>query len=61
MIMEYLQSSAQITSAKIQEMCGFTKQQARTVTERMREEGIIILMGKGPAAKYVKSVELSDN
>lgn len=39
MILEYLQSNksnSRITSAKIQEMCGFTKQQARGVIDKMR-------------------------
>lgn len=61
MVLEYLQSNNAITSTKIQEMCGFTKQQARTVTDKMRNENLIILEGKGPAAKYFKNNELSDN
>lgn len=39
MILEYLQSNksnSRITSAKIQEMCGFTKQQARGVIDKER-------------------------
>ena len=61
MILEYLQSNDKITSAKIQEMCGFTKQQARTVIDKMRNEALIILVGKGPAAAYIRNCELSDN
>ncbi|MCC8127713.1 MAG: putative DNA binding domain-containing protein [Clostridiales bacterium] len=61
MILEYLQSNDQITSAQIQEMCGFTKQQARVVIDKMREQGFILLKGKGPAARYIRSDELSDN
>lgn len=41
MILEYLQSNDKITSAKIQEMCGFTKQQARTVIDKMRNEELL--------------------
>ena len=52
MILEYLQSNDKITSAKIQEMYGFTKQQARIVIDKMRNEALIILVGKGPAARY---------
>ena len=51
----------QSTSTKIQEMCGFTKQQARSVLDKMRSESLINLKGKGPAARYVKSDGLSDN
>ena len=60
MILEYLQSNDKITSAKIQEMCGFTKQQARTVIDKMRNEGIILLEGKGPASRYIRNNELSE-
>ena len=61
MILEYLQTNDQITSAKIQEMCGFTKQQARSVIDKMRSEKLISLNGKGPAARYVIFDGLSDN
>ena len=61
MILEYLQTNDQITSAKIQEMCGFTKQQARSVIDKMRSERLINLNGKGPAARYVIFDGLSDN
>lgn len=61
MILEYLQSNDKITSAKIQEMCGFTKQQSRTVIDKMRNEALIILVGKGSAAEYVRNRESSDN
>ena len=39
----------------------FTKQQARTVIEKMRDEELIILEGKGPASRYVRNSESSDN
>ena len=61
MILEYLQTKDQITSAKIQEMCGFTKQQARSVIDKMRSDKLITLSGKGPAAKYVMFDGLSGN
>lgn len=47
MILEYLQINDQITSAKIQEMCGFTKQQARSVIDKMRSEDLIDICRKG--------------
>ena len=34
-------------------MCGFSKQQARSVIDKMRSEDLIDLTGKGPAARYV--------
>ena len=44
MILEQLQTNDQITSAKIQEMCGFIKQQARSVIDKMSSEEFIDLM-----------------
>lgn len=61
MILEQLQTHDQITSAKIQEMCGFIKQQARSVIDKMSSEELIDLMGKGPATRYVLYKGLSDN
>lgn len=61
MILEQLQTNDQITSAKIQEMCGFIKPQARSVIDKMSSEELIDLMGKGPATRYVLYKGLSDN
>ena len=54
MILEYLQSNDKITSAKIQEMCGFTKQQARTVIDKMRNEELLDICRRGKKSYYVK-------
>lgn len=54
MVLEYLQSSDKITSAKIQEMCGFTKQQARIVIDKMRNEHLIDICKHGKKSYYVK-------
>ena len=54
MILEYLQSNDTITSSKIQEMCGFTKQQARNVTDKMRNEELLGICRKGKNSYYVK-------
>ena len=52
LIEEYLQSVEFITNEKVRELCGFTRQQARTTLDKMRSEGILRLEGKGRAAKY---------
>lgn len=52
MILEYLQSNEKITSVKIQEMCGFTKQQARSVTDKMRKEELIKICKQGSRSYY---------
>ena len=54
MILEYLQSNDKITSANIQEMCGFTKQQARTVIDKMRNEKLLDICKRGNKSYYVK-------
>lgn len=52
-ILDYLEEEEAITNEKIRELCGFTKQQARTVIDKMRLEGILQLVGKGSASKYI--------
>ncbi len=54
MILEYLQSNDKITSAKIQEMCGFTKQQARVVIDKMRKEELLDICKQGKKSHYIK-------
>ena len=54
MILEYLQINDRITSAKIQEMCGFTKQQARSVIDKMRSEELIDICRRGNKSYYVR-------
>ena len=53
-IMEYIRETGSITNAQVRELCGFTRQQARTVLEKMQMEELIILRGKGRYAKYVQ-------
>ena len=53
MILEYLSLNGKITNDKIQELCSFTREQARTVTEKMRKEELLILIGKGRGAYYI--------
>lgn len=56
MIIDYLETenNDRITSAKIQEMCGFTKQQARSTIDKMRSEGILDICKHGKYSYYVK-------
>lgn len=55
LIEEYLQSAEFITNEKIRELCGFTRQQARTTLDRMRSEGILRLEGRGRVARYYRN------
>lgn len=47
MVLEYLEKNEAITNSTIRELCGFTKQQARTVIDKMRKEEIITITGQG--------------
>ena len=51
--MDYLETNGTITNVSIQELCGFTKQQARATIDKMRKENIIDMIGKGKSSKYV--------
>lgn len=53
-ILDYLKQERTITNEKIRELCGFTKQQARAVTDKMRDENILKIEGKGKLSRYVK-------
>lgn len=53
-ILDYLKQERSITNEKIRELCGFTKQQARAVTDKMRDENILKIEGKGKLSRYVK-------
>lgn len=55
LIEEYLQAAEFITNEKIRELCGFTRQQARTTLDKMQAEGILRMEGKGRMARYYKN------
>lgn len=52
-VLEYMDKNAFITNEIIQELCGYTRQQARMTTDKMRSEGLLELVGKGRGAKYI--------
>ena len=52
MIAEYLKRNSAINNSTVRELCGFTKQQARTTLGKMINENIIIKTGNGRATKY---------
>lgn len=53
-ILDYLEQANSITNEEIRELCGYTKQQARAVTDKMRDENILKIEGKGKLSRYVK-------
>ena len=55
MILDYLDSNEVITNIVIQELCGFTKQQARATIDKMRQEGLLKKIGERKGAKYIRS------
>ena len=60
MILEHLSSSGVITNEKVQELCGFTRNQATDTLKRMRQEGAITLLGAGRGAKYTLKQEKAE-
>jgi len=52
MITEYLERNNAINNGTVRELCGFTKQQARTTLSKMIDEDIILKVGNGRATKY---------
>lgn len=54
MILEYLDKNGDITNATIQELCGFSKQQARQIVDKMRKESLIEIVKAGKKSKYVR-------
>lgn len=53
MIVEYIKKHGFITKATVQELCGFSEQQARRALEKMKREEIIKLANGGRYAQYV--------
>lgn len=54
MILEYLDKNEYITNAIIQELCGFSKQQARATIDKMRNETLIEIVGSARKARYIR-------
>lgn len=54
LIEEYLQSAEFITNEKIRELCGFTRNQVRRTVDKMIQEDILKMEGKGRSARYVR-------
>ena len=52
MIVEYLKINGTIKNSTIRELCGFTKQQARTTIDKMIAEELIFKVDAGSATKY---------
>lgn len=53
MIIEYIKIHGFITRMTVQELCGFSNQQARRTIEKMKAENIIEMSCSGKYAKYV--------
>lgn len=55
MILEYLDTEGTITNEKIRTLCGFTKQQARSTIDKMRGEGLLVMVKRSSATYYIKA------
>lgn len=54
-ILDYIELNGDITNSKAQQLCGYTKDQVRTTFDKMKAEGLIVLIGSGRGAKYVSA------
>lgn len=54
-VLDYLDREQSITNEQIRDLCGYTKQQARQTIDKMRNEGILALVGSGRSSAYVKN------
>lgn len=52
-ILDYLSRNSFITNETVRELCGYTQKQARKTIEKMREENILTITGKGRTTKYI--------
>ena len=52
-ILEYLRMNKSIKNSVIRELCGFSKQQARTTIDKMIAENLIERIGAGSATEYI--------
>lgn len=53
LIVEYIKKHGYITRTTVQELCGFSNQQARRIIEKMQKEDILVMCNKGRYAKYI--------
>ena len=53
MITKYIKLQVYINISTVQQLCGYTYQQARRTIEKMKEENIIEMSNGGRYAKYI--------
>lgn len=54
LILDYLDTHESINNETIRELCRCTRKQAVTFTRKMRNEGILEMVGRSTATKYIK-------
>ena len=54
LILDYLDTHESINNETIRELCRCTRKQAATFTRKMRNEGILEMVGRSTATKYIK-------
>lgn len=52
MVLEYLKINGSIKNSTIRELCGYTKQQARAIIDKMIAENLIFKVWAGSATEY---------
>lgn len=54
-ILDYIEENGKITDLEIQELLGLKKTRAFTLAKQMRDQGLIIVVGRGSEKKYMKA------
>ena len=54
LILDYLSTHESINNEVIRELCRCTRKQASTFTSKMRKEGLLEMIGKSTATRYIK-------
>lgn len=55
MILEYMEQKGSITNKIVQDLCCYDERRVRYTLSKMKEDGIIQLMGKGRSSYYIKT------
>jgi ATP-dependent DNA helicase RecG len=52
MVLDFLKRNEFITNEKIQELCGYTREQARKTIEKLCDESVLVRQGGGRGTRY---------
>ncbi|WP_187370990.1 ATP-binding protein [Gracilibacillus massiliensis] len=53
MILDYLRNNKKITRPDVESLCGFSSTSSKRILQQLRDEGLIVLVGRSRASHYV--------